>query len=457
MAARSEGDMDHRKSRAAAGSIAAAFLVTAMLPMGVATAASPKEAEFFELQWNLEAIGAHSMAHYTAEAMAAAAEDAPEVLVAVVDTGIAYTHPDLGIAVNADGSEGDGGRVDLHRSVSLIGARAAVGSVCEANPDPRESGVVAGEREPGMPYGALRTTQRGDLFEEETEADNRGLEKIFDFHSHGTGVSGLIASNAEYLAGLTQHTTLFGVKVHGMGRQNCLSVYIKGIYEAADRGADVIHLSYPLEWDAALTEPFNGQDAVDRVNRALDYAHDKGAVVVTPAGNGGTDMIGDDLDVGTTFRFCEGRWVVCVSATGTDSAATVKKPYWDESPVYTNFGEGIDVAGPGGTPAVQVPLTCSRVTLFGGAPQAPCRAPASGFIWHSNGTSFGAAATSGLAALIVRLTGSDDPCMIEQILEQSSDDLGTSGFDDYYGEGRINVKRATRLATLGGWGEPTCD
>ena len=34
-----------------------------------------------------------------------------------------------------------------------------------------------------------------------------------DFHSHGTAISGLVASNAQYLAGLTQRTTLFGVKV----------------------------------------------------------------------------------------------------------------------------------------------------------------------------------------------------------------------------------------------------
>jgi hypothetical protein len=67
-------------------------------------------------------------------------------------------------------------------------------------------------------------------------------------------------------------------------------------------------------------------------------------------------------------------------------------------------------------------------------------------VWQSTGTSFGAAATSGLAALVVRLTGSNDPAEIEAIIEDSADDLGTIGWDRYFGEGRINVKAAVGLA-----------
>ena len=154
-----------------------------------------------------------------------------EVLVAIVDTGIDYLHPDLGIRRNADGSAGDGGLVDLQKSTSLI-TEVPAGSTC------------AGE--PGLPYRANRTR---DPFNEIVEATARGRALVTDFHSHGTGVSGLIASQAHWLAGVTQRTTLFGVKVHGVGRTNCLSVYLAGIVYAADAGADVIHLSIPLEFD----------------------------------------------------------------------------------------------------------------------------------------------------------------------------------------------------------------
>jgi subtilisin family serine protease len=374
------------------------------------TGALPKDAELYKLQWNLKAIHAH--AAFSADE----AFGSSEVRVAVVDTGIDYLHPDLGIRRNADGSPGDGGLVDLYLSTSLL-TEAPVGSTC------------AGE--PGVPYRSDRTKDRID---EIGRATSLGRLQVTDFHSHGTAVSGLIASKARFLAGVTQRTTLFGVKVHGIGRQNCLSVYLAGIYEAADRGADVIHLSIPLEFDE---QEF--PDAATAVNAALDYAHGMGAVMVAAAGNNAAN-----LDGGTWFRFCKAPHVICVSATGPASVDWIEDPYWDEIAAYSNYGSAIDVAGPGGTTAVPVWLTCSTATEFSGAPQAPCRAgkPA----WQSTGTSFGAAATSGLAAQVVSLIGDASPERVEQIIEQSADDLGAVGPDVYYGSGRINVKKAVALA-----------
>jgi subtilisin family serine protease len=380
---------------------------------------SPANAEFYNRQWNLKAVRAK--AGWPAEPVPASTSD--EVLVAIVDTGIDYLHPDLGIRRNADGSPGTGGLVDLDKSTSLI-EEVAAGTTCTG--------------EPGIPYRGNRTR---DPFDELAEATSRGRESVTDFHSHGTAVTGLIASKAHWLAGVTQHTTLFGVKVHGMGRTNCLSVYLEGIRYAAEQGADVIHLSIPLEFDA-VDPRFAG--AVDAINDALDDAHAHGAILVAAAGNAMPGMPPSNLDEGTTFRFCEGNHVVCVSATGPTSADLVEEPYWDQIASYSHYGSPIDVAGPGGTTAVPVTLTCSRVALFAGAPQAPCRA--GGETWQSTGTSFGAAATSGLAALLVGLTQHATPDQIELLIEDSAVDLGTAGWDPSFGEGRIDVKRAVNLA-----------
>jgi len=256
----------------------------------------------------------------------------------------------------------------------------------------------------------------------------------------GFAVAGLIASKAGYLAGITQRTTVLGVKVHGMSRQNCLGVYLDGIYWAADHGADVIHLSIPLEWDAADSRY---PTAVARTNAALDYAHERGAVLVAAAGNG-VNGIGTDLDQGSRFRFCEGHHVICVGATGTASEDLIEEPYWDEITAYSNFGSDIDVVGPGGTTAVPVSLTCSRVSKFSGAPQAPCRE--GGPVWQSTGTSFGAAVTSGLAALLTSMRPDASADEIESLIERSAQDLGVAGWDRYYGHGRIDVKRAVTSA-----------
>ena len=66
-------------------------------------------------------------------------------------------------------------------------------------------------------------------------------------------------------------------------------------------------------------------------------------------------------------------------------------------------------------------------------------------IWASTGTSFGAAATSGLAALLVDEIGKNRPDEVVEALFASADDrdsLGVVGDARYYGHGRINVAKA---------------
>jgi subtilisin family serine protease len=403
--------MEHTRFRAVVASIAAVALLSATLPAGVLAVSddSPKDAEFYKLQWNLKAMHAHPAIASDAEA-----EGSTEVLVAVVDTGIDYLHPNMD------------GLVDLTHSTSLVQRSSSC--------------TFGGAAEPGMPY-----RPQADGFDESvTAVRGDGRLPFTDYHSHGTAVAGLISSTGELLAGVTSRTKLLAVKVHGISRQNCLSVYLAGVDYAVAQGADVIHLSFPLEF------PRSNTAAVNRVNATLDAAHNAGAVLVAAAGNGPVPQVVGDPARSTMFRFCEGNHVICVSATGPAPGDPVEEPYWDASAAYTFFGPAIDVAGPGGTglfPNQTVPvwLTCSRAGRATAGAAAAC-GPGDPEIWPSTGTSFGAAATSGLAALMVRLTGSSDPDRIEQLIESSADDLGDPGFDEYYGEGRINVQQAVLAA-----------
>jgi subtilisin family serine protease len=407
--------MSERRIRAKVGWVAAVVLLSAGLPTNAALAASPKDAEFYKLQWNLKAIHAHPVFSNDAEADAVSG-----ALVAVVDTGIDYRHPNLV------------GIVDLEHSTSLV----------NRVPNCQFNGVT----EPGTPYRPPQT----DAFDESAVGSNGRLSDgrlpFTDYHSHGTAVSGLISSTGELLAGVTSGTRLLAVKVHGISRMNCLSVYLAGVDYAVAQGADVIHLSFPLEF------PRSNTAAVNRVNATLDAAHNAGAVLVAAAGNGAVPQVVGDPARSNMFRFCEGNHVICVSATGPVSPDLLEEPYWDASAAYTFYGPAIDVAGPGGTglfpnQIVPVWLTCSQVGRVATGAASACRPETPEHprkIWPSTGTSFAAAATSGLAALLVRLTGIDDPDRIEQLIEDSADDLGDPGFDEYYGEGRINVKQAVR-------------
>jgi hypothetical protein len=361
--------------------------------VAIGSSPAPAGAAFYSRQWNLRAIGVDV-------AWAAGLLGESSVRVAILDTGIDYLHDDLV------------GRVDLSRSTSLL----HLSHSCPTT-------------DPGQPSGNE---------DDEVRSTFPGRELFTDLHSHGTGVAALISSNARWLAGVTQRTTLFSVKVHDRFRRNCVSVYLAGMIYAADQGADVIHLSIPLEF---RKDSFPG--IVAAVNRAASYAHRKGAVLVAAAGN---DMADFDHDA-TRFKFCNAVHVICVAATGPTSAAGLGGPWQNVDAVapYTAFGRStINVAGPGGTgnpgDATTVWLVCSQTTLFPGAPQRPCRTGQK--IWSSTGTSFGAAATSGLAALLVSTIGKGHPDEVTAAIQQSADDLGQPGTDPYYGKGRINVARA---------------
>jgi subtilisin family serine protease len=205
-------------------------------------------------------------------------------------------------------------------------------------------------------------------------------------------------------------------------------VYLAAVRAAADKGADVIHMSFPLEFSEAEF-PGTFKQLKKEANETMEYAHTRGAILVAAAGNAG-QLVDAQSNV---FRFCVAKHVVCVSATGVSDVAVAN----------TNYGPAIDVAGPGGTPARRVPLVCSTETRVSDPALAAFQCtsdPLDG--WLSTGTSFGAAATSGLLAMLVDRIGKDRPDDVIEALRASTVDLGKHGKDDLYGHGRIDVAKA---------------
>ena len=344
-----------------------------------ASTSAPTEATYFVRQWNLCAIKAYA-------AWDAGFLGSPDVKVFLLDTGIDYENADLQ------------GLVDPHLSISLL-------------PDTAKE------------YGNFM-----------------GKNPYMDFHSHATGVASLISSNAVTLAGVTQKTTLVSVKVLNRFRKGQISVFLRGIYYAANHGADVIHFSFAFEG-------FNKSESTGQVagfNKAAAYAHRKGAVMVVAAGNFSVDLDHNQ----DNWRVCNTPHVICVAATGPTAAESINGGWTDfDSPAtYTNFGRsGINVAGPGGNdaPKLRVWLNCSGQGLVATGNPKPCAEH--NLLWESTGTSFGAAVTSGLAALLVSRMGHGQPDQIRAVIEKSADDLGQRGTDPYYGKGRINVARAMSM------------
>ena len=258
---------------------------------------NPAGAFFFARQWHFPAIQAD-------KAWAAGRFGSDDVTVAILDTGIDYTNPDLA------------GRVDLSRSISFL---------------PDEDALV--------------------------QAFFPSKNLITDLQYHGTHVAATVVSNGIVGAGITSKTKLMGVKVCRVDRSCSFGAIISGVLYAADNGADVANLSLGGSFPKDAFGRFVGF-----INKTFNYANSKKMTVVVSAGNSATDL---DNNGNIYSTYCDTPNTICVSATGPTGFASVNGPFENVDAIapYTNFGtSAINVAAPGGS-ALPVWAACSQTSI----------------------------------------------------------------------------------------------
>lgn len=276
--------------------------------------------------------------------------------------------------------------------------------------------------------------------------------KIDDYNGHGTNVATQVSSKAFAFAGVTSRTTLIGVKVIDWDGKGNLGRTLAGILWAADHGANVANLSVG---GAFLKAGAKGTSSI--VQRVMNYAKQKGMLIVVAAGNGSEDL---DHDSSQFTTYCNAVHVICVSAVGPKTAMLNQ----DEPSFFTNFGvSAINVAAPGGNadaangfpPSLRpwgndiaswVWSFCARRSLASlteaGVPVlAGCQG--GGTVTGQIGTSQASPHVAGLAALLMAEGLSLNAT--RNAIMSSADDLGPLGPDPFYGRGRINVARALGL------------
>ena len=265
------------------------------------------------------------------------------------------------------------------------------------------------------------------------------------FTNHGTHVAGTIGANKNNFGviGVAYEAELVAVKVLSEFSGNGAFSWINaGIVHAANNGADVINMSLGAYLskngfmvDAKGNEYRNSPKAVAALiqaqQRAIDYAHSKGATIIAAAGNDGVNDDGNSSFVQLPGGLNN---VITISATAPEGWHPYSNPYtsYDVPASYTTYGRSlIDLAAPGGDGDVSqldmVFSVASGVDAFN----------------YNAGTSMASPHAAGVAALIIAKNGGKmDPRDVEAQLINTADKVDGNGQSLFFGKGRINAYRA---------------
>lgn len=263
---------------------------------------------------NEEVFNWGAVAMHAREAEAVNVKRAP-VTVAVVDSGVEDTHPDLE------------GRVDTSRSVK-----------CSVN------GVATQDF-----YG-----WRDEFY-------------------HGTHVAGIIAAkhNDIGIDGIAPEASIVAIEATNDNRLIYPEYVTCAFMWAASHGVDVVNNSYSMDpwvyWSPTDPEQAAGLEAA---TRSIKYAQDKGLAVIAAAGNEGVDIDNPTIDNGsptdvptpTKNRAVNGGIRVPSMLDGVAQVSAVGQAYNVKPGLslgraeFSNYGDTIDFAAPGDQIYSTVPL-----------------------------------------------------------------------------------------------------
>jgi serine protease len=216
-----------------------------------------------------------------------------------------------------------------------------------------------------------------------------------DDNGHGTHICGTIAqttNNSYGTAGLAFESSIMPIKMLDHAGNGYASDSLDGIYWAVDNGADIINISY------------GGTTYLNSEHEAVQYAVNNGLVVVAATGN-------DNGSIRYPAAYPESIAVGSVGQSKTRSS-------------FSNFGSQIDVVAPG--------ESILQEALVGDGDYNTA-------FYFYNGTSSSTPHVSALAALVLSVNPSLSPQEVESAIKQNCEDLGSTGFDNYYGMGLIDT------------------
>lgn len=283
----------------------------------------------------------------------------PNVTIAVIDSGVDYTHPDLAANIWVNSGE------DLNGN-GIVDPPDFNGIDDDQNgyiDDIRGWNFCDNDNDPMDEYnGSIRSTGHG---------------------THCAGIIGAVGNNGIGISGVCWNCKIMPVKV-----RYTVDGIAAAIVYAVDNGADVISMS------------FAGPASLMNRN-AIDYAYNKGVVLVAGAGNDFKNW--KQISYPAAYDN-----VIAVAATNHD----------DEKARLSNYGSWVDIAAPG-------------IDIYSTLPHNR--------YGKKSGTSMACPYVAGLAGLLLSKNHSLNPDMVKTIILGSADEIDSTF---YIGHGRINAYEA---------------
>ncbi|MBM3258327.1 MAG: S8 family serine peptidase [Candidatus Sericytochromatia bacterium] len=221
--------------------------------------------------------------------------------------------------------------------------------------------------------------------------------------THCAGIIGATGNNSQGIAGIVWNAPILAIKVLGDNGSGTTEGVAQGMKSAADAGAKVLNMS--LGSDTTEIDPV--------MHDALEYCLAKGTIVICAAGNNGR-FVGSPAN---------DPLAIAVSSTSDGMFGGEKISG------FSSRGKQVWVSAPGGGIMSTLPTTGSQMgTTYGKA----------------SGTSMACPFVAGTATMMRAAHPDWSVAQVRDALKASTDDLGTPGFDELYGHGRVNLAKASR-------------
>lgn len=360
--------------------IVASFFILSFLLVGPVSANITPDDPFYGNQWYLEKI--------KADAAWGKISASPDIVVAVIDSGVDTDHPDLEKNIWKNRREIPNNGKDDDNNGFIDDVFGWDFTTNTADPNPK---FASGWTEAGV--------------------------------DHGTMVAGIIAArgnNNEGISGVTWQAQIMSLKAIGDNGEGRTSDVIRAIDYATNNGADIINLSFVS---------FNYSEALQE---AIRRAHDAGLLIVAAAGNDQASGEGYDIDKTPIYPACydgdQGENMV-IGVSATDAL--------DQKARFSSYGSRcVDLTAPG--------ISFFGATTPGANPADPNRL----YDGYWSGTSMAAPLVSAALALIKQANPELSQRETVNILFASTDNINrlNANYPNKLGNGRLNVDRAVEMA-----------